>query len=49
MPDPPGGTWDREVLIQPGTISNVRGGLGFVGSVARNTVDWKLAPVAQNL
>ena len=36
--DPPGGVWDREVLIQPGTISNVSGGLGFVGSVARTTV-----------
>ncbi|MBO6576808.1 MAG: hypothetical protein JJ896_14360 [Rhodothermales bacterium] len=29
---PPGGTFDREVLIQPGTMSNVEGGFGFVGS-----------------
>ena len=42
--DPPGGVWDREVLIQPGTISNVSGGLGFVGSVARTTVPWELLP-----
>lgn len=46
--DPPGGIWDRELLIQPGTISNVTGGLGFVGSVARNSVDWNLSIVAQN-
>jgi len=37
---PPGGVWDPEVLIQPGTFSNVNGGLGWFGSVARSTVDW---------
>lgn len=45
--DPPGGVWDREVLMQPGTLSNVHGGLGFVGSVVRTTVNWILTPIAQ--
>lgn len=44
---PPGGIWDRELLIYPGTLSNVHGGLGFVGSVVRTSVDWTLAPIAQ--
>ena len=28
---PPGGVFDQEVLIEPGTFSNVEGGFGFVG------------------
>lgn len=44
--DPPGGVWDEDVLIQPGTFSNVDGGLGWFGSVARTTVDWQLSLLA---
>jgi len=42
--DPPGGVWDRELLIQPGSLSNVEGGLGFVGSVSRNSASLLLYP-----
>ena len=38
--EPPDGVWDRDVLIQPGTFSNVDGGLGWFGSVSRTTVQW---------
>lgn len=37
---PPGGTFDPEVLAQPGTFSNVENGFGFVGAVARYTAEW---------
>ena len=30
--DPPGGEFDPDVLIQPGTLSNVENGFGFVGA-----------------
>lgn len=30
--DPPGGIFDPEVLVQPGTLTNVRNGFGFVGA-----------------
>lgn len=30
--DPPGGTFDAELLVQPGTMSNVEDGFGFVGA-----------------
>ena len=39
---PPGGVFDPEVLAQPGTFSNVQNGFGFVGSVARFSVEWVL-------
>lgn len=39
---PPGGVFDIEVLVQPGTLSNVENGLGFVGSVGRFPVEWVL-------
>jgi hypothetical protein len=29
--NPPGGIFDSEVLVEPGTFSNVEGGFGFVG------------------
>ena len=44
--EPPGGIWDQDVLIQPGTFSNVEGGLGWFGSVARTTVNWQLSMIA---
>ncbi|HUF09551.1 MAG TPA: hypothetical protein VMO47_09535 [Rhodothermales bacterium] len=37
---PPEGRFDPEVLVQPGTMSNVENGFGFVGSVARFSVEW---------
>ncbi len=39
---PPGGKFDFEVLIQPGTFSNVEGGFGFFGSVAQLNAEWTL-------
>lgn len=30
--DPPGGTFDPDLLVQPGLFSNVTGGFGFVGA-----------------
>jgi hypothetical protein len=41
---PPDGIFDREVLVQPGTFSNVEGGFGFLGSVNQFTVEWTLTP-----
>ncbi|NNE69844.1 MAG: hypothetical protein HKN29_05705 [Rhodothermales bacterium] len=41
---PPGGVFDREVLVQPGTFSNVDGGFGFLGAVNQYTVEWTLTP-----
>ncbi|MCB0718846.1 MAG: DUF4249 family protein [Bacteroidetes bacterium] len=37
---PPGGVFDPEVLVQPGTMSNVTNGFGFVGAVARFDKEW---------
>jgi hypothetical protein len=39
---PPGGVFDPEVLVQPGTFSNVENGFGFVGSVGRFSAEWEL-------
>lgn len=41
---PPGGVFDKEVLVQPGTFSNVEGGFGFLGAVNQYTVEWTLSP-----
>ncbi len=41
---PPDGVFDREVLVQPGTFSNVDGGFGFFGSVNQYTYEWTLEP-----
>jgi len=40
---PPGGVFDPEVLSQPGTLSNVDNGFGFLGSVGRFSVEWIIA------
>jgi hypothetical protein len=40
---PPGGEFSPELLAQPGTMSNVEYGFGFVGSVGRFSVEWILA------
>lgn len=37
---PPGGRFDAEVLIQPGVMSNVQGGFGFVGAGYRQQLNW---------
>lgn len=40
---PPGGAFDPDVLSQPGTLSNVENGFGFIGSIGRFSVEWLLA------
>ena len=39
---PPGGIFDPELLVQPGTFSNVENGFGFIGSVGRFSAEWVL-------
>ncbi|MCY4675199.1 MAG: hypothetical protein OXD43_15815 [Bacteroidetes bacterium] len=47
---PPGGDYDRELLAQPGTLSNVENGFGLLASVGRFSVEWVLPDsVAQGL
>lgn len=41
---PPGGTFNPDILVQPGTFSNVEHGFGFFGSVNQYTVEWVLDP-----
>lgn len=41
---PPDGVFDPEVLVQPGTFSNIEGGFGFFGSVNQFTHEWTLSP-----
>ena len=38
--DPPGGEFDPEVLVQPGLLSNVDNGFGFVGAGYRRDIRW---------
>ncbi|GIV59165.1 MAG: hypothetical protein KatS3mg043_0254 [Rhodothermaceae bacterium] len=38
--DPPGGVFDPELLVQPGVMSNVRNGFGFVGAGYRLSARW---------
>lgn len=40
---PPGGIFDLETLIMPGTYGNIEGGEGFFGAVARYELSWVLA------
>lgn len=46
---PPGGVFDREILVQPGTMSNVVNGFGFVGSVGRFSTEWVLSDRSQEM
>jgi hypothetical protein len=46
---PPDGVFDEEVLVQPGTFSNVDGGFGFFGSVNQYTYEWTLSPEVTSL
>ncbi len=39
--DPPGGVFDPNVLVQPGTLSNVEQGFGFIGSGYRLALRWR--------
>lgn len=38
---PPGGVFDPNVLVQPGTLDNVENGFGFVGAGYRMDRNWK--------
>lgn len=38
--DPPGGLFDLDILVQPGTLSNVEDGFGFVGAGYRLQTTW---------
>ena len=39
--DPPGGTFDPDILVQPGILDNVENGFGFVGAGYRLRRQWK--------
>ena len=39
--NPPEGTFDDDVLVQPGTMSNVQNGFGFVGAGFRLQEKWR--------
>jgi hypothetical protein len=41
--NPPGGDFDDDVLVQPGTMSNVENGFGFVGAGFRLNETWRPA------
>ena len=38
--DPPGGVFDADVLVQPGALTNVENGFGFVGAGYRLSSTW---------
>ncbi len=38
--DPPGGVYEAELLVQPGTFSNVQNGFGFVGAGYPASIHW---------
>ena len=38
--NPPGGVFDPEVLVQPGVLSNVQNGFGYVVSGYRHEITW---------
>ncbi len=37
---PPGGEFDPDILVQPGTLSNVENGFGFIGAGYRLSATW---------
>ncbi len=39
--DPPNGEFDPSVLVQPGTLSNVENGFGFIGAGYRLDTTWR--------
>jgi hypothetical protein len=44
---PPGGVFDPDLLVEPGTFSNVENGFGFVGAGYPASVHWLLDPEVQ--
>lgn len=40
---PPSGEYDRELLAQPGTLSNVENGFGLLASIGRFSIEWILS------
>ena len=44
--NPPDGNFDPNVLVQPGTLSNVENGFGFVGAGYRLETTWRPPPDA---
>lgn len=46
---PPGGVFDRDVLIQPGVFSNVTDGLGWFGAVTRTSYAWPIINIDRNI
>lgn len=47
--NPPGGKFDVDVLVQPGALSNVENGFGFVGAGYRHAHRWNPDPAAARL
>lgn len=43
---PPDGVFNPEILVQPGTFSNVEGGFGYFGSLNQFALEWTLNPAA---
>src|SRR5690606_41544980 len=41
---PPGGVFNPDILVQPGTFSDVEHGFGFFGSVNQHEPEWVLYP-----
>ncbi len=41
--DPPGGEFDPELLVEPGTFSNIESGFGFIGAGYEESVTWRPA------
>ncbi len=41
---PPDGLFNTEILVQPGTFSNVEGGFGYFGSLNQFSLEWTLSP-----
>lgn len=47
--NPPGGVFDYELLAQPGTMSNVNNGFGFVGAGVEASITWVPDKATQEL
>ncbi len=43
---PPGGVFDPEILVEPGTFTNVENGFGFFGAIAHLNAEWTLPDAA---
>jgi hypothetical protein len=47
--DPPNGVLDPEILVQPGVLTNVENGYGFIGSGFRMGVAWYPIEIAEKV